>query len=280
MTTTNPRANWQDIIEAHDDGTVNGSSLRNRDLLMPADRFVKRHIGPRSHDVTRMLQAIGLDSLEELVNEAVPATIRMDGYLDLDPPQSESAVLEELRQMAEKNKVFRSFIGMGYYGTITPPVIQRNVLENPGWYTAYTPYQPEISQGRMEALINFQTMVSDLTGLEIANASLLDEGTAAAEAMTLCLRARPRSSTANVFFVSEQCHPQTIAVVRTRAEPFGIKVVVGDPPPMTSPSRPLASWCSIRRPTATSTTIAPSPRKPTPMRRWSWRPRICWPWCC
>jgi glycine dehydrogenase len=228
MTNTNPRANSQDIIEAHDDGTVNGSSLRNRDLLMPADRFVKRHIGPRSHDVTRMLQAIGLDSLDELVNEAVPATIRMDGYLDLDPPQSESAVLQELRQMAEKNKVFRSFIGMGYYGTITPPVIQRNVLENPGWYTAYTPYQPEISQGRMEALINFQTMVCDLTGLEIANASLLDEGTAAAEAMTLCLRARPRSSTANVFFVSEQCHPQTIAVVRTRAEPFGIKVVVGD----------------------------------------------------
>ncbi|MFO7663492.1 MAG: glycine dehydrogenase (aminomethyl-transferring), partial [Chloroflexota bacterium] len=120
---------------------------------MPADRFVKRHIGPRSHDVTRMLQAIGLNTLEELVNEAIPATIRMDGFLDLDPPRSESSVLEELRQLAEKNKVYRSFIGMGYYGTITPPVIQRNVLENPGWYTQYTPYQAEISQGRLEALL-------------------------------------------------------------------------------------------------------------------------------
>jgi glycine dehydrogenase len=228
MTTATPRANWQDMIEAQGDESGKRPQPSNRDLLMPADRFVKRHIGPRSHDVTRMLQAIGLNTLEELVNEAIPATIRMDGFLDLDPPRSESSVLEELRQMAEKNKVYRSFIGMGYYGTITPPVIQRNVLENPGWYTAYTPYQPEISQGRLEALINFQTMVSDLTGLEIANASLLDEGTAAAEAMTLCLRARPRNSHANVFFVSEQCHPQTIAVVRTRAEPFGIKVVVGD----------------------------------------------------
>jgi glycine dehydrogenase len=175
-----------------------------------------------------MLHTLGLNSLDELSKEAVPEAIRMEGYLDLDPSQSESAILAELRRMAEKNKVYRSFIGMGYYGTITPPVIQRNILENPGWYTAYTPYQPEISQGRLEALINFQTMVCDLTGLEIANASLLDEGTAAAEAMTLCLRGRPRNSNANVFFVDEACHPQTIAVVRTRAEPFGIKVVVGN----------------------------------------------------
>jgi len=227
MTKSTPPAHWQDLIEVHDEAGA-APVVANRDLLAPADRFVKRHIGPRSHDVTAMLHDIGLNSLDELVQAAIPATIRLDGALDLDPPRSESAVLAELRDLAARNKLFRSFIGMGYYGTITPPVIQRNILENPGWYTAYTPYQPEISQGRLEALINFQTMVCDLTGLEIANASLLDEATAAAEAMTLCLRARPRNSTANVFFVSDQVHPQTIAVVRTRAEPFGIKVVVGD----------------------------------------------------
>ncbi len=227
MTTASPRANWQDIIEAHDEGTGSAPQLSNRDLLMPADRFVKRHIGPRSHDVSAMLREMGLDSLDELVEQAIPAAIRMDGLLNLDPPRSEQAVLEELRELAGRNKVYRSYIGMGYYDTILPPVIQRNILENPGWYTAYTPYQPEISQGRLEALINFQTMVCDLTGMEIANASLLDEGTAAAEAMTLCQRARQRNSKANVFFVSELVHPQTLAVVRTRAEPLGIKVVVG-----------------------------------------------------
>jgi len=227
MTTASPRANWQDIIEAHDEGAGSAPQLSNRDLLMPADRFVKRHIGPRSHDVSAMLAEMGLDSLDELVEQAIPAAIRMDGLLNLDPPRSEQAVLEELRELAGRNKIYRSYIGMGYYDTILPPVIQRNILENPGWYTAYTPYQPEISQGRLEALINFQTMVCDLTGMEIANASLLDEGTAAAEAMTLCQRARLRNSKANVFFVSELVHPQTLAVVRTRAEPLGIKVVVG-----------------------------------------------------
>ena len=227
MTTASPRANWQDIIEAHDKDTGSAPQLSNRDLLMPADRFVKRHIGPRSHDVSAMLREMGLSSLDELTEQAIPASIRMDGFLNLDPPRSEQAVLEELRELAGRNKVYRSYIGMGYYDTILPPVIQRNILENPGWYTAYTPYQPEISQGRLEALINFQTMVCDLTGMEIANASLLDEGTAAAEAMTLCQRSRPRNSTANVFFVSELVHPQTLAVVRTRAEPLGIKVVVG-----------------------------------------------------
>ena len=229
MTTPTPRANWQDIIEAHDEERGHAMpQLSNRDLLMPADRFVKRHIGPRSHDVTKMLQSLNLQSLDELLDAAIPPSIRMDAFLALDAPRSESGVLEELRLLAARNKVYRSFIGMGYYGTITPPVVQRNVLENPGWYTAYTPYQPEISQGRLEALINFQTMVSDLTGMEIANASLLDEGTAAAEAMTLCHRARPRNSSANTFFVSELVHPQTIAVVRTRAEPLGIRVVVGN----------------------------------------------------
>ncbi|MCA9872748.1 MAG: aminomethyl-transferring glycine dehydrogenase, partial [Anaerolineales bacterium] len=224
-----PQTNWQDFIEASHEPSSNGAApLSNRDLLQPADRFVKRHIGPRSHDVTKMLDTLGLSSLEELVDQAVPASIRMDGHLNLEPPRSETAVLRELRQLASQNKLFRSFIGMGYTGTVTPSVIQRNVLENPGWYTQYTPYQPEISQGRLEALINFQTMVSDLTGLEIANASLLDEGTAAAEAMTLCQRAMPRKSQANTFFVSELCHPQTIAVVQTRAEPLGIHVVVGN----------------------------------------------------
>ncbi len=223
-----PKTNWQDFIEAsHEPSPSDDSPLSNRDLLKPADRFVKRHIGPRSHDVTYMLAALGLSSLDELINEAVPQTIRIDGHLNLEPPRSETAVLNELRELAAQNKLFRPFIGMGYSGTVTPPVIQRNVLENPGWYTQYTPYQPEISQGRLEALINFQTMITDLTGLEIANASLLDEGTAAAEAMTLCKRAMPRKSKANTFFVSELCHPQTIAVVQTRAEPLDINVIVG-----------------------------------------------------
>ncbi len=223
-----PHTNRQDIIEANIAHTDNGTKLRNRDLLKPADRFVKRHIGPRSHDVSDMLDFLGLPSLEALVDEAIPDTIRLDKPLNLESPRSESAVLEELRELAGKNKVFRSYIGQGYYDTITPPVIQRNILENPGWYTQYTPYQAEIAQGRLEALINFQTMISDLTGLEIANSSLLDEGTAAAEAMTLCQRALPRKSKANTFFVSELCHPQTIAVIETRAEPLGINVIVGD----------------------------------------------------
>ncbi len=224
-----PKTNWQDFIQARHEPSPNGSSpLSNRDLLKPADRFVKRHIGPRSHDVTHMLEALGLATLDELIDQAVPQTIRIDGHLNLEPPRSETAVLNELRGLADQNKLFRSFIGMGYNGTVTPPVIQRNIMENPGWYTQYTPYQPEISQGRLEALINFQTMITDLTGLEIANASLLDEGTAAAEAMTMCQRAMPRKSKANAFFVSELCHPQTIAVVQTRAEPLGINVIVGD----------------------------------------------------
>lgn len=228
-TAATSRANWQDIIEASAGASGNGAyKTSNRDLLQPADRFVKRHIGPRSHDVTHMLRTLGFSSLSKLIDQAVPSSIRMSGYLNLDPPRSEQAVLDELRELAEQNAVFRTFIGMGYYDCIVPPVIQRNVLENPAWYTAYTPYQPEIAQGRLEALINFQTMVCDLTGLEIANASLLDEATAAAEAMTMCQRARPRNSTANVFFVSELCHPQTIAVVQTRAKPVGIEVVVGD----------------------------------------------------
>lgn len=188
--------------------------------------FTRRHIGPASGDQQAMLAAVGAASLDALVAEVVPPAIRLDAPLALPAGRSEADVLEELRGLAERNEVFRSYIGQGYYGTHTPNVVLRNVLENPAWYTAYTPYQPEISQGRLEALLNFQTMVADLTALDIANASLLDEGTAAAEAMTLARRgARSRSP---VFFVSQHCHPQTIEVVRTRAEGLGIEIVEGD----------------------------------------------------
>ena len=198
------------------------------DLLKPLDQFVNRHIGPKDAAVEEMLEAIGLSSLDELIDLAVPDVIRSEKELELPEAKSESEALAELRELAQENELFRSFIGMGYYDTKVPGVIQRNILESPGWYTQYTPYQAEIAQGRLEALLNFQTMVSDLTGLEIANASMLDEGTAAAEAMTLCLRAQGRRSKADTFFVSELCHPQTIAVVQTRAEALGLKVVVGD----------------------------------------------------
>ncbi len=174
-----------------------------------------------------MLQEIGQPSLDALIDAAVPATIRRDG-LNLPEAMSESAALADLRAIASENQVFRSFIGLGYHGTHVPAVIQRNILENPGWYTAYTPYQAEISQGRLEALLNFQTMVSDLTGLEIANASMLDEASAAAEAMMMCHRLHESATPASRFFVSDRCHPQTIDVVRTRARPLGIEVEMGD----------------------------------------------------
>jgi len=190
------------------------------------DEFVARHIGPSNEEVDGMLAAIGQQSLDSMVEAIVPASIRLGAPLALPAAINEHEALARLKAVAEKNKVFRSFIGMGYYGTRTPNVILRNVLENPAWYTAYTPYQAEISQGRMEALLNFQTMVCDLTAMEIANASLLDEGTAAAEAMTLAKRSCKSKS--NLFFVAADCHPQTIAVVRTRAEPLGIEVQVGD----------------------------------------------------
>ena len=195
--------------------------------LEQRDRFVGRHIGPDAHEQQSMLGALGCTSLDELIDRAVPMTIRDRAPLALPDAVDESTALGLLRTLADQNAVLTSLIGMGYSNTITPPVILRNVLENPAWYTAYTPYQPEISQGRLEALLNFQTMVSDLTGMEIANASLLDEGTAAAEAMTLCQRVNPGGG--DVFLVDADCHPQTIAVVQTRAEPLGIAVVVGDP---------------------------------------------------
>ncbi len=186
-----------------------------------------RHIGPSRKEMAEMLEVVGAASLDALIDETLPHTIRQASPLDWGEAMTERDALFHMRQVAGKNQVLTSLIGQGYYGTTTPPVIQRNILENPAWYTAYTPYQPEISQGRLEALLNFQTMVSDLTGLEIANASLLDEATAAAEAMTMAKRIA--KSKAKCFFVDENCHPQTIAVVKTRAEPIGIEVQIGAP---------------------------------------------------
>ena len=197
------------------------------DTFSPLDAFAGRHIGPSPEQIEQMLALLGFPSLDALVDDAIPAEIRLREPLKLTTPRGEHDLLAELKAIMSKNKVYRSYIGMGYHDCIMPPVIQRNVLENPGWYTAYTPYQAEISQGRLEALLNFQTMVMDLTGMEIANASLLDEATAAAEAMTMC-HGLQHGEGRNVFFVSEDCHPQTIDVVKTRATPRGIRIVVGD----------------------------------------------------
>src|SRR5207302_10792473 len=198
--------------------------MQMREPIFDIDSFARRHIGPNEEEVRAMLRDVGFDSLCALIDATVPKDIRLEGQLNLPGAKSEGEALAELRTIANKNKVARSFIGAGYYDCITPPVIQRNILENPGWYTAYTPYQAEIAQGRLEALLNFQTMVMDLTALDVANASLLDEATAAAEAMTLCHGLKDGR---NVFFVGADCHPQTIDVVRTRAKALGIEVVVG-----------------------------------------------------
>ena len=191
------------------------------------DEFVARHIGPDDADVAAMLRETGAGSLDELVAETVPTAIRLARRLDLNAAVTEHELIAQLEALAAKNQVFRSFIGMGYHDTITPPVLLRNILQNPGWYTAYTPYQAEISQGRLEALLNFQTMLIDLTGLEVANASLLDEATAAAEAMTMLFGIADHDQ-ARAFFVSTACHPQTIELLRTRAEPLGIRLILGD----------------------------------------------------
>ena len=193
----------------------------------PYDFANRRHIGPSPEEIEEMLQVVGVNSLDELIAETVPKDIRQAKPLDFGRPLSERAALDRLRETANKNRVLTSLIGQGYHGTIMPPAIQRNILESPAWYTAYTPYQPEISQGRLEALLNFQTLVADLTGLDVANASLLDEATAAAEAMALAHRATKSEATA--FFVDAECLPQTIAVVKTRAEAFGWPIIVGDP---------------------------------------------------
>ncbi len=196
---------------------------------MNSDQFVNRHNGPTEQDVQEMLQKVNASSLDALIDETIPAAIRLKTPLNLPDGLSEYAYLSHLRGIAAKNKLYKSYIGLGYYDTVVPPVIQRNVLENPGWYTAYTPYQAEIAQGRLEALLNFQTMVVDLTGMEIANASLLDEATAAAEAMTMLHGLRPRDAVGkNSFFVSHECFPQTIELLKTRAKPLGIELVIGD----------------------------------------------------
>ena len=195
----------------------------------PYDFANRRHIGPSPSEMEAMLKVVGASSLDDLIDQTVPSAIRQSIPLGW-APLSEHDLLARMRRVAGRNKVLTSLIGQGYYGTVTPPAIQRNILENPAWYTAYTPYQPEIAQGRLEALLNYQTMVADLTGMDIANASLLDEATAAAEAMTMAERVA--KSKAKAFFVDEHCHPQTIAVIQTRALPIGIEVIVGDPAKM------------------------------------------------
>src|ERR1700741_110025 len=192
-----------------------------------ATSFAPRHIGPSPRDVQAMLDAVGATSLDALMGETLPSSIREKAPLDFGRALSETEALAHMSELAAENAVFPSLIGQGYSGTILPAVIQRNILENPAWYTAYTPYQPEISQGRLEALFNFQTMICDLTGLDVANASLLDEATAAAEAIALAERASQVKTKA--FFVDRDVHPQTLAVLRTRAEPLGWTLVVGDP---------------------------------------------------
>src|SRR6059036_92454 len=196
-------------------------AMQTREQNVDLNSFARRHIGPSEAEVAEMLSEVGFENLDSLIDAAVPKNIRLDRQLKLPEAKSETDALAELRAISRKNKVARSFIGAGYYDCVTPPVIQRNILENPGWYTAYTPYQAELAQGRLEALLNFQTMIVDLTKLEIANASMLDEATSAAEAMTLCHAAVPDRKT---FFVADDCHPETIEVVRTRAKPLGIEV--------------------------------------------------------
>jgi glycine dehydrogenase len=198
---------------------------RKIDSCQSVTDFARRHIGPSEEEVRAMLREVGFENLEALIDATVPKNIRLDRELYLPSAKSETEALAELRAISKKNKLARSFIGVGYHDCITPPVIQRNILENPGWYTAYTPYQAEIAQGRLEALLNFQQMIMDLTALDIANASLLDEATAAAEAMALCHAVVPNRKT---FFVADNCHPQTIAVVETRAKPLGIKIKISD----------------------------------------------------
>lgn len=194
------------------------------------EKFVNRHVGLNENDIEKMCSEIGVDSIDDLIDKTVPDLIRLKSKVKLDVAQTETEFLKSIRELSQKNQLFKNYIGLGYYPSVLPAVIQRNILENPGWYTQYTPYQAEISQGRLEALLNFQTMICDLTGMPIANASLLDEATAAAEAMTLLYTARKAAKkSANVFLVSKECFPQTIDVLKTRSEPLGIEVRLGDP---------------------------------------------------
>ena len=195
--------------------------------LNTTSNFVKRHIGPSSSQKEEMLKVIGLSTVDDLINETIPGSIRLDKKLDLPKGISEDQFINKFSLLAKKNKVYKSYIGLGYFNTFTPPIIQRNILENPGWYTAYTPYQAEISQGRLEALINFQSLAIDLSGMEIANASLLDEGTAAAEAMAMFLSLRKREKKSSTkFLVDEGLFPQTKEILITRAKPIGVNIEI------------------------------------------------------
>lgn len=198
---------------------------------MRTDAFALRHLGPRESDLTHMFKTIGVKDMDQLLYETFPDGIRLKNDLTLDPAMTEYEYAAHIMELGKKNKVFKSYIGLGYHPTIVPAPIQRNIFENPGWYTAYTPYQAEIAQGRLEAILNFQTVVTELTGMEIANASLLDEGTAAAEAMSLLFDVRTRDqkkNNVNKFFVSEEILPQTLSVLQTRSTPVGIELVVGN----------------------------------------------------
>ena len=198
---------------------------------MKTDAFALRHIGPRENDLEHMLKTIGADSLDQLIAETIPPDIHLKSPLNLEPSMTEFEFLNHIQQLGNKNKMFQSYIGLGYNQAVIPAVIQRNIFENPGWYTAYTPYQAEIAQGRLEAILNFQTMVIELTGMEIANASLLDEATAAAEAMSLLFDVRTRDqkkNNTNKFFVSEEILPQTVSVLQTRSAPIGVELVIGN----------------------------------------------------
>ena len=243
------------------------------------ESFVRRHIGPRPHELPEMLATIGAPSLDALIDEAIPAAIRRPTPLALPDGESEHEYLTRLAAVAKSNRVLRSFIGLGYYDTITPSVIRRCLFENPSWYTPYTPYQAEIAQGRLESLLNFQTVVTDLTGLPVAGASLLDEATAAGEAMTLLHRVSPKKpADGGVFLVSDRVFPQTLAVLQSRAEPLGITLHVGRSGHRGRSTRRRCSArsCSTRTTTAPSWTSGRSSPGRTPPRCWSrWRP-TCW----
>ncbi|HEY7751913.1 MAG TPA: glycine dehydrogenase (aminomethyl-transferring), partial [Ignavibacteriaceae bacterium] len=194
------------------------------------DKFRERHLGVTDSELVEMVHTCGVESVEKLIDETIPQQIRLNKKLNLSKAVSEINFLKNLRKIADKNKIFKSYIGMGYHPVILPSVIQRNILENPSWYTQYTPYQAEIAQGRLEALLNFQTVIMDLTAMDIANASLLDEGTAAAEAMNMFFNLRSADKkNSKTFFVSQECFPQTLDVLKTRANPLGIKLEIGDP---------------------------------------------------
>jgi glycine dehydrogenase len=196
--------------------------------MIDNNSFSSRHIGPRNQDITNMLKVINCKSIDELIKKTVPSKILFDSPLKLKPGMSEEFNKINMQLLSLKNNFNKTYIGLGYYGTITPSVILRNILENPGWYTAYTPYQPEVSQGRLEMLMNFQQMIIDLTGMEIANASLLDESTAAAEAMMLAFKQSNKKKF--TFCIQNSCHPQTLSVIKTRAKPIGIKILISNEP--------------------------------------------------